>query len=317
MKPHEYLGVLQRSKFCLAPSGMGFSTRSYESIAQGCVPLVIQDDPLTNTSVDQAFDELLPWRQFSVRLRQRDIPHLPELLASFPDGEWRRLKRNLGCVWSRVLGFTLTTRRRASSSPPPPPATPTPPARSPPAAAARPRRLPRAPPPRAPRRAALRPAAAALRLARAGDELRQGPAGRRDARRRRRRAPRVAPPPRVAGRRPDCGVGIRYVGFDYLLEPPLRLRRGDLDPVSASRMFAAYQSSTAPPTSRRASAFRASSHGLSAASWSRSSKATTRRAAASCPCRSPRRSAPPSSRRRRRRRRGRAAPPPPAARSRR
>ena len=103
MKPHEYLGVLQRSKFCLAPSGMGFSTRSYESIAQGCVPLVIQDDPLTNTSVDQAFDELLPWRQFSVRLRQRDIPHLPELLASFPDGEWRRLKRNLGCVWSRVL----------------------------------------------------------------------------------------------------------------------------------------------------------------------------------------------------------------------
>ena len=42
LDPREYLRVLQTSKFCLAPSGMGFSTRSYESMAQGCVPLVIQ-----------------------------------------------------------------------------------------------------------------------------------------------------------------------------------------------------------------------------------------------------------------------------------
>ena len=40
--PHEYLRVLRASKFCLAPSGMGFSTRTYESVAQGCVPLIIQ-----------------------------------------------------------------------------------------------------------------------------------------------------------------------------------------------------------------------------------------------------------------------------------
>ena len=53
LDPKEYLEVLKASKFCLAPSGMGFSTRSYESIAQGCVPLVIQDDPDSNSSVDQ------------------------------------------------------------------------------------------------------------------------------------------------------------------------------------------------------------------------------------------------------------------------
>ena len=35
LEPAEYLRVLQSSKFCLAPSGMGFSTRSYESVAQG------------------------------------------------------------------------------------------------------------------------------------------------------------------------------------------------------------------------------------------------------------------------------------------
>lgn len=103
LEPKEYLAVLQDSKFCLAPSGMGFSTRSYESVAQGCVPLVIQDDPLSNTSVDQAFEELLPWSQFSLRLKQSDIPNLPELLDRFPLEQWQQLRRSLACVWPRVL----------------------------------------------------------------------------------------------------------------------------------------------------------------------------------------------------------------------
>ena len=103
LHPREYLRVLQTSKFCLAPSGMGFSTRSYEAIAQGCVPLVIQDEPDSKTTVDQAFEELLPWEAFSLRLTQADIPRLPELLEAFPDERWRELRRNLACVWPRVL----------------------------------------------------------------------------------------------------------------------------------------------------------------------------------------------------------------------
>lgn len=103
MGPAEYLAVLQQSKFCLAPSGMGFSTRVYEAIAQGCVPLIIQDDPDSNTSVDQAFAELLPYERFSLRLYQRDIPHLPAILRSFPLERWRELRANLACVWPRIL----------------------------------------------------------------------------------------------------------------------------------------------------------------------------------------------------------------------
>jgi len=103
LDPREYLRVLQTSKFCLAPSGMGFSTRTYESVAQGCVPLIIQDEPVSNTTVDQAFDEILPWSMFSLRLWQKDIPQLPQLLADFPDEKWRELRRNLACAWPRVL----------------------------------------------------------------------------------------------------------------------------------------------------------------------------------------------------------------------
>ena len=103
LPPKRYLEVLQASKFCLAPSGMGFSTRTYEALAQGCVPLIIQDEPVSNTTVDQAFASLLPWSEFSLRLKQADIPFLPRLLAEFPDEEWRRLRRNLACAWPRVL----------------------------------------------------------------------------------------------------------------------------------------------------------------------------------------------------------------------
>ena len=81
----------------------GFSTRTYESVAQGCVPLIIQDEPVSNTTVDQAFDEILPWSMFSLRLWQKDIPQLPQLLADFPDEKWRELRRNLACAWPRVL----------------------------------------------------------------------------------------------------------------------------------------------------------------------------------------------------------------------
>ena len=101
--PAEYLAVLQQSKFCLAPSGMGFSTRVYESIAQGCVPLIIQDDPFSNTSVNQAFEELLPYERFSLRLKQSDIPSLPAILRAFPLERWRELRANLACVWPRIL----------------------------------------------------------------------------------------------------------------------------------------------------------------------------------------------------------------------
>ena len=82
---------------------MGFSTRSYESMAQGCVPLIIQDDPDSNTTVDQAFEEILPWTKFSLRLKQTDIPNLPKLLADYPDERWRELRRNLACAWPRTL----------------------------------------------------------------------------------------------------------------------------------------------------------------------------------------------------------------------
>ena len=103
MEQPEFLDILHRSKFCLAPAGMGFSTRVYESIAQGCVPLIIQHEPDSNTEADQAFEDLLPYANFSLRLKQDAIPNLPKLLADFPRDHWVALRRNLACVWPRIM----------------------------------------------------------------------------------------------------------------------------------------------------------------------------------------------------------------------
>eukprot|EP00966_Prymnesium_polylepis_P015993 369116-Prymnesium_polylepis.1 len=126
MPKSRYFDILQRSKFCLAPCGMGFSTRVYESIAQvsivtalandarrlmthhgptmglhadaqGCVPLIIMDEPDSQTDVEQAFEDVLPYANFSLRLKQTDIPNLAQILGDFPNATWLQLRRNLAC----------------------------------------------------------------------------------------------------------------------------------------------------------------------------------------------------------------------------
>ena len=48
------------------------------------MPLIIQDEPVSNTSVDQAFEDLLPYRLFSLRLTQAAIPILSLVLTLAP-----------------------------------------------------------------------------------------------------------------------------------------------------------------------------------------------------------------------------------------
>ena len=85
------------SKFCLAPAGYGFSSRQYECVLVGCVPVIIQDD------VEMAFEEVLPWHRFALRVRFEDIPILPQLLSRIPASHVARLRRGLGCIWPRML----------------------------------------------------------------------------------------------------------------------------------------------------------------------------------------------------------------------
>jgi len=87
------------SKFCVAAAGFGFSTRAYEAATAGCVPLIMQD------GIQQAFEEILPWDLFSLRLNASlaQISHLAGTLESVPEQTVKAMRSRLFCVWPRFL----------------------------------------------------------------------------------------------------------------------------------------------------------------------------------------------------------------------
>ncbi|WIA23466.1 hypothetical protein OEZ85_000212 [Tetradesmus obliquus] len=98
-----YSAALQGSKYCLAPSGHGWGIRLSQYMIQGCVPVIIQDD------IYQAWEDLLPYADFSVRLPMSRIAALPELLASIPDADYLQLRAGVAkywraFVWDRAAG---------------------------------------------------------------------------------------------------------------------------------------------------------------------------------------------------------------------
>ena len=87
------------SKFCVAAAGFGFSTRAYEAATAGCVPLIMQD------GIEQAYEELLPWFLFSLRLNNSlaQISNLADTLEKVPEARVRAMRSKLYCVWPRFL----------------------------------------------------------------------------------------------------------------------------------------------------------------------------------------------------------------------
>ena len=68
-----YIEVIQNSKFILCPRGLGTSShRIYEAMELGRIPVIISDQWVAPEGPD--------WEKFSVRVRQKNIAEVPELL---------------------------------------------------------------------------------------------------------------------------------------------------------------------------------------------------------------------------------------------
>lgn len=88
-----YADRLESSLFCFCPYGYGWGIRIASAILRGCIPLIIQD------GVDQPFQNVLPYEEFSIRLTNDDIPHIPDILGKISDVEIRYLQRGLLRFW--------------------------------------------------------------------------------------------------------------------------------------------------------------------------------------------------------------------------
>jgi hypothetical protein len=101
------LDKVKGSKFCLAQHGVGFGMRQFNAIAAGCVPLVVQvrpeDDPIFGGTLEQVYEEVLPWDKFALRVPRSQLADLPRVLREVSAAEHEAMLRAAACVWPRLF----------------------------------------------------------------------------------------------------------------------------------------------------------------------------------------------------------------------
>ncbi len=76
-------------------TGDGFSARFEDAVLHGCVPVIIMD----NTQVP--FESILDMESFTVRILQKDIPRIPEIIKAIPEAKAEEMRANVHKVWHR------------------------------------------------------------------------------------------------------------------------------------------------------------------------------------------------------------------------
>ena len=101
------LATVRASKFCLAPHGVGFGMRQFNAIAAGCVPLIIDvtpdDDREFGGTLEQAYEEVVPWSRFVLRVNRSQLPDLPRVLREVPAARHEAMQRAAACAWPRLF----------------------------------------------------------------------------------------------------------------------------------------------------------------------------------------------------------------------
>lgn len=90
---------MDRSVFCLAPPGAGFTTRAVLAVVRGCIPVLVGDDIL------QAFEGYIEpdWPEFSVRIPENDKGNTTTRLHSIPKQTIEKMQNNLRNVKTKFV----------------------------------------------------------------------------------------------------------------------------------------------------------------------------------------------------------------------
>ncbi|PNH01195.1 putative glycosyltransferase [Tetrabaena socialis] len=117
-RTQDYRTLLRTSKFCIAPYGHGWGLRVVQAVEFGCIPILIQDH------VYQAYEDFVPYEEFSVRMPLSGVEHMVELLRSYSEEQLAALRLGLAkyyraFIWNREYGgrayeWTLAGLQRRS-----------------------------------------------------------------------------------------------------------------------------------------------------------------------------------------------------------
>lgn len=93
LRRHRFAGYqseIARSKFCLCPLGWApWSPRLVESVALGCVPVIIAD------SIRLPFPSAVPWADISLTVAENDVDKLGDILEHVAATNLSSIQRNL------------------------------------------------------------------------------------------------------------------------------------------------------------------------------------------------------------------------------
>ncbi|KAI3688161.1 hypothetical protein L1987_81870 [Smallanthus sonchifolius] len=102
LKRHRFAGYqseIVRSVFCLCPLGWApWSPRLVESVALGCVPVIIAD------GIRLPFESIVPWSEISLTVREKDVAKLGGVLDYVAATNLTAIQRNL---WDHKLRQAL------------------------------------------------------------------------------------------------------------------------------------------------------------------------------------------------------------------
>lgn len=90
-----YHTMLSSSVFCAVVPGHGYSKRMEESMINGCVPVIVQD------GVHAAWENVLDYDAFSIRVKQADLHRLVDILEDMPAEVLAAKRRGAKRVWRR------------------------------------------------------------------------------------------------------------------------------------------------------------------------------------------------------------------------
>ncbi|KAI3432296.1 hypothetical protein D9Q98_003856 [Chlorella vulgaris] len=93
----DYSVSMASSIFCLALMGDGYSSRFDDAVLHGCIPVIIQD------GIELTWHSLLDLPSYSMRIAQKDMQKIPEILAAVSEEQVARMQANLALVWRRHI----------------------------------------------------------------------------------------------------------------------------------------------------------------------------------------------------------------------
>ena len=106
-KSDTYVADIQRSVFCLCPRGFAvWSPRIFESLAAGCIPVIIADE------IQLPFDDILDWREMSVKVKEADVKagKLKKILSAIPEDRIRRKMAFVERYWRSAVFLPLPAK---------------------------------------------------------------------------------------------------------------------------------------------------------------------------------------------------------------